>query len=245
MHRVPLQIRAPPLGLPNWRRSLGSPGSIPLCRKPPRPLPPGDEFPVEDFQRLTGSPAPMLAHPCRRIVFTIRSEDQGWGGTREDAGTYRHSWTWFEAGLERWCSTGTTETDVTGHHRPQQAKPSLMVSDLSTVLPEVVWDEESDDYVFSHPLLPREDLKIQCNVVASREVREHRIVWSYTDDIDRDRDVEAVAQLAEKGRGTVTGNGKFVRDLKLGDVVTVWAKARFPGWQNRVHSIKLDIYYAV
>lgn len=42
-----------------------------------------------------------LANPCRKIVFTIESRDQGWGGEPEHRETYRGSWTWFEAGIER------------------------------------------------------------------------------------------------------------------------------------------------
>jgi hypothetical protein len=212
-------------------------------RKTPKPQPAGEEFPSEVFQRLTKMPMPMLVHPCRRIVFTIRSRDQGWGGEPDTQGTYNSSWTWFEAGLERWCKTSTSETDTSTGQQSEQ--PSLMVDDLSTVLPPVRWDETRRQHVFDHPLLPREDLKIQCNEVATNEIQEHRVVWSYNDDIDPDRDTEAAARLKESGRGTATGTGKFVRDLKLGDVVTVWSKARFARWQNLVSSVKVTVYYVV
>ncbi len=39
-------------------------------------------------------------HPCRKIVFTIKSHDQGWGGGRENRGTYKGSYSWFDAGKE-------------------------------------------------------------------------------------------------------------------------------------------------
>jgi hypothetical protein len=51
--------------------------------------------------------------------------------------------------------------------------------------------------------------------------------------------------LEEQGRGRDTGTGEFVRNLKLGDVVTVWAKARFPQWVNVVEQVKIDVYWAV
>lgn len=57
--------------------------------------------------------------------------------------------------------------------------------------------------------------------------------------------VEAVERLAEEGRGRRTGDGRFVRSLQLGDVVTVWAKARFPHWANHVRKITVDVYFAV
>lgn len=37
----------------------------------------------------------------RRIVFTYSSKDQGWSSYSSDHGTYRNSWTWFEAGLRK------------------------------------------------------------------------------------------------------------------------------------------------
>ncbi|KAK4156783.1 hypothetical protein C8A00DRAFT_30333 [Chaetomidium leptoderma] len=240
-------LRSPPLGLHNWERVSHTETSS-MDKKPPRPQPANEEFSTDDFQELIASPIPMLAQPCRRIVFTIRSHDQGWGGEFGNHGTYNGSWTWCDVGLERWCKPPTpTQTDATGQQTQQQHdRPTLQLDDLCTVLPEVEWDPEAKAHVFVHPLHPRDDLKIQCNVMAEREPILHRVVWSYTDDIDPERDAEAAAQqLASKGRGTATGNGRFVRDLKLGDVVTIWAKARFQGWSNHVESVKMDVYYAV
>lgn len=56
---------------------------------------------------------------------------------------------------------------------------------------------------------------------------------------------EAVERLERDGRGRRTGDGEFVRSLQLGDVVTVWAKARFPAWANNVNKITVDVYFAV
>ncbi|KAK4236019.1 hypothetical protein C8A03DRAFT_17285 [Achaetomium macrosporum] len=238
-------LRSNPIGLQELRRR--GEGSLPSHRTPPKPQPPGEELSVDDFQTPEVSPVSMLAHPCRRIVFTIRSHDQGWGGDYHQRHTYNDSWTWFEVGLERWCRTRPGSPGAAGQQQAiqQHSRPSLQLEDLCTVLPEVEWNGEAEDYVFNHPLFPREDLKIQCNRVADGDSRTHRIIWSYTDDVDPERDVEAAARLNEQGRGSATGNGRFVRELKLGDVVTVWAKARFRGWANHVESVKLDVYYAI
>ena len=40
-------------------------------------------------------------HPCRKIVFTIKSHDQGWADDMSDRGTYQGTFTWFDAGLEK------------------------------------------------------------------------------------------------------------------------------------------------
>lgn len=73
-------------------------------------------------------------------------------------------------------------------------------------------------------------------------MQEHKVVWSYQ---DRDNDDPSRERLTALGRGAETGNGEFVRNLKLGDVVTVWAKARFGGWSNTVESVKVDVYWAL
>lgn len=212
---------------------------------PPKPL--FEEYSPDEIKDLIASPISMLAQPCRRIVFTIRSHDQGWGGTPADHATYNGSWTWFEAGLERWCKLGLTQPSTADQHSETQPRPrpSFHFDNLRTVLPEVKWNPDRSAYNVVHELHPRPDLKVQCNVTAVRDTREHRVVWSYNDDINPDRDTEAAAKLEQEGRGKATGNGKFVRDLKLGDVVTIWAKSRFPGWANHVESVKIDVYYAV
>ncbi len=46
-------------------------------------------------------------------------------------------------------------------------------------------------------------------------------------------------------RGKATGNGEFVRSLEVGDVVTLWARARFPGWFIKVKDVEIDMFWAV
>jgi hypothetical protein len=242
-------LRSVPLGLQNWKRVSHNASDSPIERTLLKPQPPGEEYSADDFQQLIASPISLLAQPCRRIVFTIVSHDQGWGGERDDVGTYNGSWSWFEAGLERWCKTRPAQTG--SPEQPEQTEkqlqqPSLKLDDLCTVLPEVEWEGEVQNaYIFKHSLHPSDELKVQCNMTSERDPLEHRVVWSYTDNIDPRQDIDAGIKLEYEGRGKATGNGKFVRDLKLGDVVTLWAKARFPGWANIVESARIDVYYAI
>lgn len=74
-----------------------------------------------------------------------------------------------------------------------------------------------------------------------KEATTHKVVWSWTDNVNP----PTAEQLTELGRGEATGDGSFIRDLKLGDVVTVWAKSRFGGWVNYVDRVKLDVYWAL
>ena len=58
-------------------------------------------------------------------------------------------------------------------------------------------------------------------------------------DSDEGKNLEAI------GRGRATGNGEFVRGLQMGDVVTLWAKARFLAWTNRFQDVSVKVYWAM
>ncbi|KIH93717.1 hypothetical protein SPBR_04257 [Sporothrix brasiliensis 5110] len=254
--------------------------------------------------------APPLEYPCRKIVFTLTSHDQGWANNQRDRGTYKGSYSWFDVGLERYGvpAGGTSETSNDG--QKSQTTPAMpATASLYTLRPDVVEapaqngdpqpasaadPPDQKRYQFSFPLLPGVD-RLQSNVVATRAWTEHKIVWSWTDgmeDADADADADAngpasaaqnsegppastdsnmanaatttaangpptednvdltdgldnVHPLEKLGRGAETGDGAFVRNLRVGDVVTLWAKARFPGWVNIVQRAQIDVYWAV
>ena len=89
-----------------------------------------------------------------------------------------------------------------------------------------------------------DDKMLQCNVVADSTTKEHVVEWRWTDAVDPES-AEAAELRNDKGRGAETADGEFVRALKLGDVVTVWAKSRFPGWVNHVESVRVDVFWAI
>jgi hypothetical protein len=84
---------------------------------------------------------------------------------------------------------------------------------------------------------------VQANKTATRQWQDHKVTWSYLDDVAADS--PASDDLWESGRGRATGDGAFVRDLKVGDVVTLWAIARFPAWHNVIAKAKIDVYWAL
>lgn len=106
-------------------------------------------------------------------------------------------------------------------------------------------DDEAgeDEYEYNHSLLPEPQWTIQRNLTAHGEIKEHTVVWSASDDVAPDS-IDA-RDLEDKGRGSMTGDGSFVRGLEVGDVLTVWGKARFPGWANHVDYLKMEVYWAV
>lgn len=179
-------------------------------------------------------PLSTLEHPVRKLVFSIRSRDQGWGGEPGHRGTFHGSWTWFEAGLER------IDGNSDGEMSAQQEQP-FNVEDLRSIIPAI--EQGGNTSRYKHSLLPNEKYKIQCNKTATSEFTDHKIAWSWTDMVNENS--PEAQRLAEKGRGKLSASGEFVRSLRLGDVVTVWGMARFPNWQNRVEEAKVSVYFAV
>lgn len=103
--------------------------------------------------------------------------------------------------------------------------------------------EAEAKYKYVHPLEAQPEWEIQRNLRAVGDLQEHVVTWSYLDDIKAESDAGKV--LDDQGRGRATGDGSFVRSLVLGDVITVWGKARFPGWVNCGDSVKVEVYWAV
>lgn len=147
--------------------------------------------------------------------------------------------------------------------------PSHLVCSLRTIVPETVPqeprpghedEEENNDiqdpeapgpqrpnpfdtnYKFKHELCPT-DGTLQKNVVAKRNSKTHVITWHHTDGIHPESPEGDKLHL--QGRGKVTGSGEYVRNMKMGDCITVWAKARFGGWVNVVEKVEIDVYWAV
>lgn len=224
--------------------------------KLPRPYPLEKEHEADFFTNLASYPTPSLYSPVRKIVFSIRSSDQGWGG--DVPGTFQGSSTWFEAGLERFDARNTCNPqcvpDLRYTSRASQA-PELPLCSLRPIEPLIELvpsrsDEEQEqedngpEYEYSHPLWAHDVLSIQRNRVATREFADHCVTWRWDDSLV-DPDSEEEKAIDDAGRGKSSGNGEFVRRLKMGDVVTIWAKARYAGWVNNIERVSVDIYWAV
>lgn len=85
-----------------------------------KPLPRKTDCDASYFSKLAKYPTPRLLNPVRKIVFRIKSRDQGWGGEVDKKGTYKGSWTWFEAGLERFDSEATCRSTLLNRGRSIQ-----------------------------------------------------------------------------------------------------------------------------
>jgi hypothetical protein len=120
--------------------------------------------------------------------------------------------------------------------------PPFPLCSLRSIQPPIESSPEGERR-FQHPLAASPEYKIQCNRTASRALANYIIEWSWLDDINPES--SEAEQLELDGRGRATGTGEFVRNLKLGDVVTIWGKARFGGWVNHVKEVSIKIYWAL
>ncbi|OAA60388.1 hypothetical protein SPI_05512 [Niveomyces insectorum RCEF 264] len=279
------QLRSPPLGFP--RRPPGPPdGAYTTARLAPKEC--AAPYTEEGIRAWlpAGLTAPTLAHPCRKIVFTLVSRDQGWVSTAGAIrGGFKGSYSWFDVGLERYDAEpgdeefgqdqadekdkedGTEKEDKKTDNNDNKNEttteaPMPSPTDrvrfppfaaLRSVSPAVKQQGGPSVPQFHFPLLP-DAHRLQTNRVGDPRWKESTIVWSWTDAHEwqavQHGDAATAANpdddaLEAQGRGAATGDGQFVRDLRVGDVVTVWAKARFPGWANTVQRVKVDVYWAV
>ncbi|TVY43765.1 hypothetical protein LSUB1_G001253 [Lachnellula subtilissima] len=232
----------------------------------PKPWPPSLDVQDDDTKELLErwtAVSMSRGTPCRKIVFTLKSHDQGWGGSTADKGTYRGSYSWFDVGLERISASRAELMKIEAPERTEESVPlpeflpltdtksqektiqatNPVICSLRTILPRTFPKHpSSEDYQFEHALLPQQNC-LQKNLTAQGEAHDHVVTWSCDDNI-LPESVDGT-ELEKQGRGRETATGQFVKDMKVGDVVTVWAKARFPGWVNVVEQVKVEVYWAV
>ncbi|CAK7567675.1 MAG: hypothetical protein SEPTF4163_005643 [Sporothrix epigloea] len=289
-------LRTPPLGFRRPPVRGDATSQRKYTNEEPTPIPAeiaarGGDCSAEDIRGwLPAGQAPLLEHPCRRIVFTFVSRDQGWASHRHENDEFKGSYSWFDVGLERYGWQGEraepvsanlesdTETETSTKTETSTA-PSVPVAPesavLYTVCPSVVAapvapaaldntssrppsDQPPQNWQFDFPLNPGND-RLQSNSVASAIYTEYKVAWSWDDEkpplleevleegstAAAGDDPPSRCPLELAGRGSDTGDGSFVRNLRVGDVVTVWAKARYPGWSNTVRKMRVDVYWAV
>jgi len=174
-------------------------------------------------------------HPVRKVVFQTVSRDQGWS-SNEGRGTYRGSWSWFEVHAERPNSISPadfeplvdaevlTKTKHSDYHDSRWKRVSASVE-----------GEVNANKSFTSDSEQKNTWDLQRNVHAGQDWKTHWVVWEHHG----------------PGSGPVnenTGAGmgaELVRCLKSGDRINLVARAKYPGWQNRVRSAEVHVYYAV
>ncbi|KAJ3572436.1 hypothetical protein NP233_g3086 [Leucocoprinus birnbaumii] len=206
------------------------------------------------------------------ITFEFTSRDQGWGGDPGLKGPYAGSWTWFEAEIWRPIETDNrNELEVgssissTARIKPMMESPTdeaLLAAGYIRVKPP-----DAADTHFPSAWL------IQRNMRASDIFQIHQVIW--TSDGFLGYDCQEYDDLGDIDIFTSTlspslikissnreqnlildsktvdihgcGNGlDFIGSLQPGDRIVVNARARFPGWCNRIHgNMTVNVMYRV
>ncbi|KAI1514948.1 hypothetical protein PtrSN002B_007942 [Pyrenophora tritici-repentis] len=158
----------------------------------------------------------------KRVEFKLRSRDQGWTSEGGESGFGGYSW--VEIGiLRRMEAQGGEEggRDVAAEQPPQSDR-----TDWET-------PREYHEFVAEHGwgLVQRKDeyaWNVQVNRVSGPSEK-YLVVWG------RDG-------VSEGNEGKGDGEG-FVEELKDGDRLIVWARARYPGWQCIVETVDVVVYF--
>lgn len=242
---------------------------------------------LEEWKKAS-MPDTQLRNPCRKVVFNIRSHDQGWGGQHHHSGTYEGSFTWFDIGLQRLQGVDLAHVpkSVLGKEKKRaetdEDEEDYSSEDDGTTQEERFlqfhnrnattgalegWDglrfylaqihppfkprspnQTEDSYLreagIDHPFLPH-GMTLQKNLTATGTFKDHEIVLRWDDDVDPESEFATEVLEKERGTGKELFDGKLVRNLEVGEVITVWARARFPGWMNVVDKVEVKVYWAV
>lgn len=94
-------MRSFPVGLTGLTQKMDLAEELAYDTNLPQPAPLEKEHESDYLAGLADYPTPTLTSPVRKIVFNLRCRDQGSGGQARDRGTFNGSWTWLDAGLER------------------------------------------------------------------------------------------------------------------------------------------------
>ncbi|KLJ06325.1 hypothetical protein EMPG_10257 [Blastomyces silverae] len=168
----------------------------------------------------------------KAVRFEIASHDQGWGGEAGTRGTYHGAFSWFEATILR-----RNDRSGAGVEPPPNVEP--VVPDrtfigYSEVYRPFGWDFATDDKGDVLTWL------VQKNKVAIKETQTREIVWMLDGDGGKGHEQ---AKSEEEDTGSGSGDG-FVRTLRPGDVICLWARAIYPGWANVVEKAKIEVAYS-
>jgi len=170
-----------------------------------------------------------LSGKIKAVRFTILSHDQGWASEDDFLGIYEGSWTWFETTVVR-----NFRGDFPGQQRvdlDDQIRQALEIR-----------GENADSRVTTvrnpHSNSGADTWHVQSNIRAQIHPVQHIIYW--TEDVEEDVDEDSLYAKT----GTKSGRG-FVRSLEMEDRIAVIARAKYPGWENYIRDMYLEVYYSV
>ncbi|KAK7042744.1 hypothetical protein R3P38DRAFT_3348649 [Favolaschia claudopus] len=196
------------------------------------------------------------------VEFKTVSHDQGWvsDGSLADphrirAGTYR-GYTWFEAAIfrpsqlrnsSRARSSLTTgfngyrawDSDLEVVHTP----PTTATEDDNRQTESTEKETETETKTATARAITR--WNIQHNLCASKEHKDHRVVWTSTSTSSSQNgydDEAANATINSDGSGNGIG---FIENLKAGDQIAVISRAMYTSWVNYIKYVEVSVFYGL
>lgn len=146
-------------------------------------------------------------------------------------GTYRASYTWFEAAILR-PRNGDPNTPC--RIADEVRKNGLTdVTDPNRPFPETGWE------LVPQPYNREGNWEVQINKGSWAHEEEHIVEWNGDEKFPGGSEPDTTMDWdLETGRGFGVG---FLKSLKPGDRVVLLAKAQFPGWVNNVQGATVEI----
>lgn len=174
-------------------------------------------------------------NPFRKVEFRILSYDQGWHLS------WSSSPNWFEAHIKHtllrqpdW-SFLRIEVESENDIPPNGFKWTDVTFASPSYQPHVLVDTNMVT-----------DLGHNHDFITNGALQQHRIVWHYLDNLNVQSDTKSeVSKSQNSGSETATAAAKFVRDLKVGDTIALWAKAKQREWLNLGQYVSIVVTWAV
>ncbi|KAH6637643.1 hypothetical protein C7974DRAFT_411114 [Boeremia exigua] len=162
----------------------------------------------------------------KAIRFRIQSRDQGWT-SEPTQGTFNTS-SWLETSILRGVEDSNTELPPSCWVDSDFESPQSFQEHITPRGWQLV---KRPEYAEQGPQGGEGDLAwyLQGNRVAVQgRTEEYEVLWSPID--------------FEGNEGSGRGE-EYVSELKEGDRVLVWARAKWPGWQCIVEKVDITVYY--
>ncbi|KAJ4986868.1 hypothetical protein SVAN01_07673 [Stagonosporopsis vannaccii] len=162
----------------------------------------------------------------KAIEFRISSRDQGWT-SEPTRGTFSTS-SWLEASILRGVKDYDTQLPPSCWLDSVFESPQSFQQHITPHGWQLVGRPE---YAEQGPQGGEGDLAwyLQGNRVATQgRTEEYKVCWTY--------------DAHEGNEGSGRGEG-FLTELREGDRLLVWARAKWPGWQCVVENVSITVYY--
>lgn len=188
---------------------------------------------------------PLPAKPVDKVIFIIKSHDQGWCSQDNFPGVYPGSWTWFEAMILRPVGGGDDWISLYWAKRGISSEPSVAsaLAKLAGLDKPPPKEQAILCFVPNPKRPPSHSWHVQKNRRGNSKPKEYMVVWDKTGKQSR---MERLGCEFDTDTGASSGIG-FVNSLQEGDriVLIAYAKVRrIPVYTSTPQRLKYAFYCA-